>query len=154
MIYDRKGLSAIIVTLILVLLSIVAVGAVWVVVNNVLQKGQENVNLGSACIDIDVSISSATCTFAGGGDDCTVTYGRTASGGEIGGITLIFSNSIESKPLDVVGNLAPLVTQTKTSTDLTGNTIENVDKIGIAAYLADSSGTKQQTCSVREFSLS
>lgn len=154
MFYDKRGLSAIIVTLILILLAIVAVGVVWVVVNNVLERGEERVNLGATCLEVDVSVSVASCADDPDSldevDKCTVTYGRTASGDEIGGITLVFSNNTDSNPFDISGNVAPLVTQTKTipaaDTEIVG-----VNKIGIASYLVDSAGNKQQTCNVQEF---
>ena len=113
---NRRGLSAIIVTLILILLSIVAVGVVWVVVNNVIERGEENINLGTTCLEIDVSISTASCVAGTPpeADTCTVTYGRTASGEDIGGVTLVFSNDVASNPYDIPGNVAPLVTQTRT----------------------------------------
>ncbi|MBI2042868.1 hypothetical protein HYT25_00575 [Candidatus Pacearchaeota archaeon] len=153
MIYDKKGLSTIIVTLILILLAIVAVGVVWVVVNNVLERGEENINLGAACLEVDVSVSTASCADKTPDfDECTVTYGRTASGDDIGGVTLVFYNDTDSNPEDISGNVAPLVTQTKivpsADTKITG-----VNKIGIAAYLEDSAGNKQQTCTVQEFEI-
>ena len=152
MIQDKRGLSAIIVTLILILLSIVAVGVVWVVVNNVLERGEENINLGTACLEVDVSVSTASCVpgISPAGDVCTITYGRTASGEDIGGVTLVFSNDIASNPYDISGNVAPLVTQTKTVTSANTNVV-GVNKIGIAAYLVDSAGNKRQTCTVQEF---
>ena len=84
MIYDKRGLSAIIVTLILILLAIVAVGVVWVVVNNVLESGEGRVNLGSACLEVDVEPTAATSSD---GITYSVTMTRSAGGDEIGGVT-------------------------------------------------------------------
>ena len=42
----KKGLSTIVITLIIILISLVAVGIIWVVVRNVIQTGTEQVALG------------------------------------------------------------------------------------------------------------
>ena len=41
---DKRGLSTIVVTLILIVLSLVAVGVVWVVVSNLLNTGTQQAN--------------------------------------------------------------------------------------------------------------
>ena len=47
-------------------------------------------------------------------------------------------------------HVAPLVTQTKTITSADTKVV-GVNKVGIAAYLEDSAGNKQQTCNVQDF---
>lgn len=57
----KKGLSAVVATLLLVLLSVVAVGIVWGVINNMVKEGLES---SEACYDIfgKISINKAyTC---------------------------------------------------------------------------------------------
>src|SRR3989344_5663953 len=94
MIYNNKrGLSEIVVTLILILLAIVAVGVVWVVVNNVLKGGEGKINLASSCSEINVEPTVVTNS-----SDAiySVTMTRSASGDEIAGVKVIIRNDTGS----------------------------------------------------------
>src|SRR3989344_7388507 len=112
---NKKGLSAIIVTLILILLSIVAVGIVWVVVNNILKGETGKVGTGTACLETNVEatrVVNSTLTP----NDYAVTLTRDAGGDEIGGVKLIFSSTWSNKTVTYVypaaGDIAPLATNT------------------------------------------
>lgn len=145
MLNNKHGLSAIIVTLILILLAIVAVGVVWVVVNNILKSETGRVNVGASCLDISVEATQATCVddnpLAEPKSICDVTVTRSASGDEIGGIKLVFTNETgDSSWLETVpGNIEPLATFTKSAVD---TNIANVNKVEVVVYL-DDSGTAQ-----------
>ena len=54
---SNKGLSAIIATMMIILLVIVAVGIVWVVIRNIISEGTEEIELGK--FTFDLSIKSA-----------------------------------------------------------------------------------------------
>lgn len=51
---NRKGLSTIVVTLIIILISLVAIGIVWVVVRNVLSSGSKDVSLGKFTVNLGI----------------------------------------------------------------------------------------------------
>ena len=147
MIYDKRGLSAIIVTLILILLAIVAVGVVWVVVNNVLESGEGRVNLGSACLEVDVEPTAATSSD---GITYSVTMTRSAGGDEIAGVKVIISNATGSYVHTELGNIAPLATKTipitMTASEQSG-IVPNANKVEVTPYFTDASGN-EQLCSV------
>ena len=151
MISNKKGLSAIIITLMMILLAIVAVGVVWVVVQNLLKSETGKVATGAACLDVNVEATKASCV-----DDtsvpvieksvCDVTLTRDAGGDEIGGVKLIFTNeSADSSFVNTqAGNIATLETTTKSAID-TG--IPNINKVEVVVFFTDASGN-EEVCSV------
>ena len=52
---DKRGLSTIVATLLIILLTLVAVGIIWVVVRNVIQGGSEQISLGKFTLDLKIS---------------------------------------------------------------------------------------------------
>ncbi len=148
MIHNKKGLSEIVVTLILVLLAIVAVGVVWIVVNNVLKGGEGKINLASSCSDINVEPTVVTNSTSDA--IYSVTMIRSASGDEIGGVKVIISNETGSWVHPEPGNIAPLATKTITITMdplVQSGVVTNANKVEIIPYFTDASGV-EQLCSV------
>jgi hypothetical protein len=85
---ERKGLSTIIVTLILILVSLVAVGIIWVVVRNIIQTGTEGVGLSQFSLSakiLDVSVDNSS-------NNVSLTVKRNAGEGELEGISFVFSS--------------------------------------------------------------
>jgi hypothetical protein len=85
---QKRGLSTIIVTLILILVSLVAVGIVWVVIRNVIQTGTEGVGLSQFSLSakiLDVSIDNSS-------NNISLTLKRNAGRGELEGISFVFSS--------------------------------------------------------------
>ncbi len=91
---NKRGLSAIVATLIIILLVLVAVGIVWVVVNNIIKKGAEDIELGRFILDL--SIKSAYI------DDTNVKVNvrRSTGEGDLIGVKFIFLNSTDSISVD------------------------------------------------------
>ena len=142
MINNKKGLSAVIVTLLLVMLSIVLVGIVFVVVNNVVGRGTSQAQTGFDCLSSSISVTAATCNQAG--TNCNVTVKRGQGSDAIGGVTLVFYNAQdESGVNNTAGNI-----QTPASKRITNinASIANITKIDAAVYFLDNSG-KVSTCS-------
>ena len=75
---SKRGISSIIATLILVLLTIVLIGIIWAVVNNLVTTSSKQISSGEACLTSEVHVFF-TCTQSG--SDCNVTIKRTS--GEI-----------------------------------------------------------------------
>lgn len=138
---DKKGLSEVVTTLIIILLVLVAIGIVWVVVNNVLQSGTQQTEISAKCLQVDIKATAAQCTAGG---VCNVTYRRSAGGDDIDGIVVVLSNGQESNQTQIAGNIEALAT--KTLTDFATGLSPVPNKAEIAAYFVDDSGN-QQTCS-------
>ncbi len=137
---NKKGLSTIVSTLLIILLVFVAIGILWVVVKNLVTSGSNQLELSSNCIEISVSPLKVVSS----GSVYNVTIVRettTGSGTEIGGVKLIFSSSTSDSNYieDVPGNLAPLVSTTVpvTVTDFVP------EKVEVVVYFLDSSGVEQ-----------
>jgi hypothetical protein len=100
---NKRGLSAIIITLIIVGLSLVAVGIVWGVVSNLLQSSEEQTTSQYDTLFLDMKVEKVQM-----GSDGTfyANIVRGAGGGEIHGINFVISdgdNSITLKK-DIVLN--------------------------------------------------
>ena len=91
---SNKGLSAIIATMMIILLVIVAVGIVWVVIRNIISEGTEEIELGK--FTFDLSIKSAYVE----GINVKVGVRRNPGGGDLTGVKFIFLNSTQSISLD------------------------------------------------------
>jgi len=142
---NRKGLSNIVATLIIILLVLVSVGIIWVVIRNVIQSGAETVSITTKCLDVSISYVSVNETTTPGVYDITL---HRDSGGDnnLGGIkvSVLNANGLSSGPMD----FAPLRvldqrTETKnTATDgdraVTGGTM-----IEWTPYFIDASGNEQ-----------
>ncbi len=106
-VFSKRGLSAVIVTLLLVLLSIVLIGIVWVVISNLVSSNSQQVSLASKCLGSGLKITSFQCTSSG--NECNVTVKRTSGNDEIGGVRILFSNdNDDSNFSDSQGNLITL----------------------------------------------
>lgn len=136
---NKRGISNIIVTLMMIVLVLVAVAIVWGVVNNILEGGAEQINLGTKCLDVNVRATNLACI----GTVCDVTVTRNAGGEDIGGIKLIFTNSTgtENYIHDVSGNMAPLEVKTETSINTIG--VSDADNVEVVVYFKDALGNEQ-----------
>ncbi len=151
MINNKRGLSAIIVTLIMILLVIVAAGLIWVVIRNVVSESTEQIGTGTACLNVNVEPTQVT------GDvdsNYSVTLTRNAGGDSIGGVNIIVTNATgtSSYVYDRAGDIAPLatVTQMVNTSDNAGTFAEgigNANKVEVVVYFTDSSGNNQ-ACTV------
>lgn len=147
MMKNKKGISSIIATLILILLTIVLIGIVWVVVSGIVTNSTKQVNSGAQCLNSGVQITSASCT--GTGNDCNVTIQRTLGTDVIGGVRLIFINAAANSSVnDTSGNI---LTQASTIAQDWSPGVTNVTEVDAAIYFADASGAKSVCSGVTKF---
>ena len=143
MINNKRGLSAIVTTLLVVVLVLVAVGIVWGVVKNVLTSGSESVELGGKCMNIDIRAAQVTCTDLNP-DTCDVVIERTGAGSEeFVGLKIVFRDSnstTNSAVIDEPGNVELLVGKTISAVP---TTLNNPDSIELTVYFKDLSGNEQ-----------
>ncbi len=140
---SRKGLSAIITTLLVVMLVLVAVGIVWAVVSGVLIGGAEDIEIAAKCLHIDVRASAVNC-----GTEipimCNATFERTGTEyDEIAGVKLVFRDSVNvesSTLISETGNIEHLVG--KTTIPIASGVIA-ADSLEVTAYFEDASGNEK-----------
>ncbi len=126
---DKKGLSTIIVTLILILLSLVAVGIVWVVVSNILQSGTEQTSSGLGQIFLSIGIENVKVESNG---DVSVSVKRNAGEGDLSGINFIVSDGENSQVIKKSESLGELATKTFTITSAELTDVAFVKEVSIA----------------------
>lgn len=147
MIGDKRGLSTIVVTLIIILLSLVAVGIVWVVVKNIVVGGGAGVEVGSKCLNVDVAATKVNCSNGAVNKMCDVTFARTGTGSDaIGGVKLVFKNStsgVSSSLVTVPGDIAQLVGKKQTGIDTNMTNANGVNSLDVSVYFKDTSGNEQ-----------
>lgn len=80
---NKRGLSEIVTTLIMVLLGIVIVGVIWAVVSGLVNNTKTQAELSSKCQDSALSITYAACTS---GNVCTVTVKREQGTDQLAGV--------------------------------------------------------------------
>ena len=135
---NKKGLSAIVTTLLVILLVLVAVGIVWGVVRNIIQEGAKGVGSGARCLNIDVEAISVSCTD----NVCGGTLERTGSDNdEIGGVKLVFySDTGNSGVIPQEGNIEALVGKSFSNID---TSLSEPNRVDVTVYLVDDSGNEQ-----------
>jgi hypothetical protein len=148
MIKNKKGMSDIVITLIIVVLSLVAVGVVWFVIRGVLNTGTAGVDLGAKCLNTNIEATKVNCTAVGVNPKiCTVTLLKTGSE-VISGVKLVFKNSVagttSSAAIDVAGDIPAVVGKMTTQNALVAGVA--LDTIEVTPYFTDGSGN-QQICS-------
>ena len=85
---DKRGVSAVVTTVIILALALIAVGVVWGVIRGVIQERGESTEVSSKCIDAEVEIVSAifdtdtlTVNIRNAGSK-TIDGARIAAGGD------------------------------------------------------------------------
>jgi hypothetical protein len=147
MIGDKKGLSTIVVTLIIILLSLVAVGIVWVVVRNIVVGGGAGIEISSKCLAVDISASKVDCSNGVTNKVCNVTFARAGTGSDvIGGVKLVFKNStseVSSTAISIPGDIAPLVGKKQTGIDTLVTNANGVNSLDVTVFFKDDTGVEQ-----------
>ncbi|PIO07707.1 hypothetical protein COU59_02940 [Candidatus Pacearchaeota archaeon CG10_big_fil_rev_8_21_14_0_10_34_12] len=141
---NKKGISDILVSLIMIVIVLGAIGVVWFLIKGIIGGNTESIGVGTKCLEIEVNPTGLICSGTNN-DVCNVVVERNTGGMDIAGIKLIFTNSSSASNFvkDVPGNIAVLEKKTISSVE-TG--ISNVDTVDLVVYFNDSSG-KEQLCS-------
>ena len=138
---NKRGLDAVVTTLIIILLVLVAVGIIWVVVRNVIQQGSEQIDISSKCLSVDLKAVGVSPVVTQVGN-YSVTLRRASGGDAIGGVKVtLFNDTANSGVLEFGDAVDELETSTQTVVGVTG-----ANKLEFTAYLIDASGN-QQLCS-------
>jgi flagellin-like protein len=144
---NTRGISSIIATLILILLTIVLIGIVWVVVSGIVSTSTKNATSGAQCFNSAVQVTSATCNSTGA---CNVTVQRTTGTDTLGGVRLVFLNAAKQSNVADVNATGIVTLQSVTATNvLTG--ISNVNEVDAAIYFTDAAGNKNACSGVVPF---
>ncbi|MCW8965842.1 MAG: LamG domain-containing protein [Candidatus Pacearchaeota archaeon] len=140
----RRGMSQIITTVIMIGIVLVAIGAVWVVAQNILNQGLEDVSLGSLKINMDIENIEIT------NDGIDVRVKRNSGEANLVGLNFIVSNGDDTEVFEVETNMKELATQTF-SLDYFGV----VESVEVAPILMDENGRERSynSINIKELSL-
>jgi hypothetical protein len=99
----NKGLSSIVVGLILILLSLVAIGVVWFVVNSIVESAGDQIGLSEMFLSLNLKIKKVKINS----ENATVSVQRQVGQGNVAGLIFLFSDgeTEESLRKDVVMNV-------------------------------------------------
>jgi len=89
---NKRGLSNIVGSLLMILLVLAAAAILFVVIKNFVENSTEKVELDNKCLEIGLSVINVDSV----GENYTVTIERTMSGEDIAGIKFIFENETDS----------------------------------------------------------
>ena len=145
---NKRGLSAVITTLLIILLVIVAVGIVWVVVRNVIEEGVETLDLGTKCLAVDLRAISVSVDVVDA-DTYAVTLTRSPGGETISGVKINLFNSTDNSGII---NFGVTVGEFDTVTQNLADTgIENASRMEFTAFFTDASGNEQLCSQIKTF---
>lgn len=130
---EKRGLSTIVTTLLIILLVIIAIGVIWAVVRNVLQKGSENIGFEGLLIELNIRAASID------GDTAYVQVKREAGEGDLVGINFVFSDTDTSKVKEQAVVMTELEQRTFTFS-LTEVGISSPTEVSVAPIYELSSG--------------
>jgi len=139
---NKKGLSTVVTILIIILLVLIAIGIIWGVVNNLLNKSKGTIESSTKCLDVDIRATKVNETTAG---TYAVTLKRSAAGEDVEMFAklVISSPSASSEVMDSgVNGLSPLETITVTVTPTTTPVTDGTG-IEVTPYYLDDSGNEK-----------
>jgi len=125
---NHKGLSAIVATLIIILIALVAVVIVWVAVNNIIQRGAEQIETGQFTLDLQIKAAQVQ-----NGNITVVVVRRNPGEGEFVGMNFVFSDGQNSETIreDTVLNELEERSFTFTLTNISTTNLKTISVVPI-----------------------
>ena len=147
-IQDKKGLSEIVATLIIILLTLIAVGIIWVVIRNVVEGGAEQVDISQRCLNVELQAVAVSETAPASGIYNVTLRRGSDSEGEIGVKVNVFLGTTTSSGVmnfGAFGDLDALGTVTRTVNTNTAPAVLVTpgDNVEFTAFFQDVSGNDQ-----------
>ncbi len=122
---NKRGLSTIIVTLILIALALVAIGIFWIVVRNMINQQTSGISFEKFTVSMDIEQ-----VYSPGGNNVAVQVKRNPGKGEITGVKFIFYNETGNEV--VSGNASLSELETRTFTFALNMNVAGITKVSIA----------------------
>lgn len=129
---NRKGMSTVVVTVIMIALVLVAVGIVWAVISGIIESTADDAEVSQACLGASIVIRDASCS----GGECQARVERAGTGNtEINSLEYVFTGGDS----DIDGSKGSLevavsISETYTGTDPTSITVLPVIEIDGEEY--------------------
>ena len=134
MINNKRAMSAVVTTVLLVALAIGAVAILWAVLSGTITQQTDSMGEGVDCIDAAVSVSDYNCNNS---NSCNVTVKRSSAGeGEIDAVRIQASDGSNSTVSEKTGNIVSGGTKTYGDVDFS-ELSENVTSMKAGARIGD-----------------
>ena len=127
----KKGISAVVATILIVLLAVVAVVIVWAVLKPAITKSAGKVSTN--CLEVDLTIDSVSCSVG------TANVKVTLNQGNVSSLKIAVYNSTDSQ-ITTISTGLPQVLETKTYTGTVGGTATGAN---VAAVIGSDTGNTQ-----------
>ena len=135
---NKRGLSNVIVTLIIIVISLIAVGLVWVVVQNLIEGETDEISLGFVNVDLEIKEVKVQ------GNNTEVKVKRKVGEGEISGLKFIVIDGVNTKVIDKKNvNLSQLEEKTFILTSAELGNIVVIKEISVAPVFKLGSGEEK-----------
>jgi hypothetical protein len=134
MIQNKRGLSDIVTTLLLVVLGLVAIIGVWVVVANVLKSGEQQTTSSFGTFFIALKMQKVSIDMTG---NLVVLVEREVGEGDLKSINFIISDGTNSKVITKDTTLSELGTQTFTLSPTELDSLGLINEVSIAPIFGD-----------------
>jgi uncharacterized protein (TIGR02145 family) len=122
---EKRGMSTIVATLIIIMLVLVAAGVVWATVSNVVYKSSEQINLGKFTVDLKVENPQVMC------NSLNITVKRNSGEGSFVGIAFVFEGKDSSETIKEYVSMEELEER---SFAFTLNTLTSENITGVKVY--------------------
>ena len=146
---EKKGVSDIIVTILIILLALAVIIIVWQAVKQTVQRGAQTIESQSGCLGLDLTIGTVTCVNSTN----AISFSITRGGDNVAASALVVSVTDatgNSKSLTSTKSLAALGVVTVTQADFTSLDIGMSTTINTGIKLDDGTlcagATKTQAC--------
>jgi len=130
---NKKGLSLIVTTLLIILLVLVAIGIIWFVVKNFLSEGAEGISFGRFSLDLEIKAAFIDA------ENITINIKRNPGAGDFAGIKFIYYTETDSENIDTNITLEELG-EKSFSFELTQLDVSDIEKVSIALIYESDSG--------------
>ena len=137
---DKRGVSTVIVTVLIILLAVIIVGLVWqFVIRDIIESRIEEAGLLQECIELDLEITKVEYSL--GGKEAYVYVKRGVGDAELTGVKILIDGDLKEDSVEIPGEL-----ETKKYT-ITGLEAKP-EKIEVAGVITTDRG--DQTCGVAD----
>jgi hypothetical protein len=152
---NKRGLSTIVATLLIILLTLVAVGIIWVVVRNVITGGSQQVSTGAMCLQANVAATSEVHYANATHTVYNITLTRQGGTNDVlGGVKLVFGDAGDtaSSVVDIPEpTFESLSTKTENFVAVPLSILATPTKVNVFVYFLDDTGAKQLCTNSNEF---
>jgi flagellin-like protein len=142
---NKKAMSEVVTTVIMIVLALVAVGVIWSIIMGLMEGKAQQVAITQKCLDVKLQVLGVICATP----DCSIVLKST--GKEFDGLKFVFKGVVDppSNVLDVEGAIEQLSTKTVPLND--ASIPSDANKVEVTPYFIDESGVKQYCTPLIEF---